>query len=135
MLYYLLAIFLLTIIFAFLHKAKIVAICPVCAATVITWATGLLAIHLSASWANSLVVAVLMGASMGAVAEKYGKYFGFLWKTAFILLGLAAIYFLVQPEELYKGLMLIVVLGIVTLLSNRNAQTKNGREDLFKDCC
>ena len=135
MLYYLLAIFLLTIIFAFLHKAKIVAICPVCAATVITWATGLLAIHLSASWANSLVVAVLMGASMGAVAEKYGKHFGFLWKTAFILLGLAAIYFLVQPEELYKGLMLIVVLGIVTLLSNRNAQTKNGREDLFKDCC
>ena len=135
MLYYLLAIFLLTIIFAFLHKAKIVAICPVCAAAVVTWATGLLAIHLHVSWANPLVVAVLMGASMGVVAEKYGKHFGFLWKTAFVLLGLAAIHFLIQPEELYKGLMLVVVLGIVTLLSNRNTQTRNDRKDLFKDCC
>ena len=43
-----------------------------------------------------------MGASMGAVAEKYGRQFGFIWKTAMVILGMSSIYFLIQPAGLYK---------------------------------
>lgn len=135
MFYYLLVIFLLTIGFVLLYKAKFTTVCPVCAAAVITWVVGLLAIHLHASWANPLIVAVLMGASMGAVAEKYGKHFGFPWKTAVVLLGIGAIYFLVQPDELYNGLIVVGVLMAITFLSNKIVQTEGGLKDLFKDCC
>lgn len=135
MLYYLLAIFLLTIVLEIFYKAHIVLICPICAATVITWVVGLLAIHLYSPWANPLVVAILMGTSLGAVTEKCGKHFSFLWKMMAVLLAVSAIYFLVQPEELYNGLIVTAVLVAVTFLSNKGDKTKDERKDLFKDCC
>ncbi len=135
MLYYLLTIFLLTLLFGALYKYRIIAVCPICAATVITWVGGLLAIHLYISWANPLLVAILMGASMGAVAEKYGRQFGFIWKTAMVILGMSSIYFLIQPAGLYKGLGIAAILLTITFFLHKGKPAEYVRGDLFKDCC
>ncbi|OGE80549.1 MAG: hypothetical protein A2660_00095 [Candidatus Doudnabacteria bacterium RIFCSPHIGHO2_01_FULL_45_18] len=135
MIYYLLIIFLLTLVFWVLYRSRIIAFCPICAVTVITWVGGLLAIHLRVSWANPFVVAILMGASMGALAEKYGRRFGLLWKTAMILLGISSIYFLVQPDGLYEGLGITTVLLGITFFSHKGTPAEHVRGDLFKDCC
>lgn len=135
MIYYLLTTFLLTLIFWALYRSRIIVFCPICAAAVITWVGGLLAIHLRVSWANPLLVAILMGASLGAVAEKYGRRFGLFWKTTMVLLGMSSIYFLVQPAGLYEGLGIAVVLFAITFFLHKSKPAEHIREDLFKDCC
>lgn len=135
MIYYLLAIALLTLILWGLYKAKAISVCPICAAVVITWVGGLAALYWRASWSNPLIVAILMGASIGALADKYGSKFGFLWKSAVVLLGLPAVYFLTQ-KALWPGLGLVLLLGLVTVLSHNNNPTgSHEKKDLFKNCC
>lgn len=136
MIYYILAITVLTLIIWSLRKARIVKVCPICAATVITWAGGLIAIHFQLSFANPLVIAVLMGASLGAMAEKYGNRFGLIWKITMVLLGVIAIYFLVEPQSVYKGLVIAIVLFIYSFLASRSKPAiYDDRKDIFKECC
>lgn len=135
MIYYLLTTLLLTLVFWALYRSLIISFCSICAAAVITWVGGLLAIHLHVSWANPLLVAILMGASMGAVAEKYGHRFGLFWKTAMVLLGTSSIYFLVQPAGFYKGLGIAAVLLAITFFLHKGKPAEHVRGDLFKDCC
>ncbi|HLC45151.1 MAG: hypothetical protein A2722_04105 [Candidatus Doudnabacteria bacterium RIFCSPHIGHO2_01_FULL_50_11] len=136
MVYFLSSIAAITIIFTLLHKAKIVSVCPICAGVVVTWVGGIIGLYANQKWADPMVIAILMGASMGAVADKYGIRFGLLWKTLTVVLGLSAIYFIIGLS-LYKGLGFLLILGIITVFLSRkkygSANAKN--EDLFKECC
>lgn len=135
MLYYLLSITILTLIFWGLHKARIIPVCPICAGVVITWVGGIVALYYGSSWANPMIITILMGASMGALADKYGNRFGLLWKTVVVLLGLPAIYLLVQ-KSLWQGSGLVILLILITiLLQKKNTPTLRDKKDLFKDCC
>ena len=135
MFYYLLAILGLSVIFWLLYKYKISPVCPVCAAVVITWAGGLVALYLGLAWQNALVVGILMGASMGALAERYGSKFGLLWKTSTVLLGFGSIYFLITGEP-YRGLSFAATIVVITSAAYyQRTLTSQGRRDWFKDCC
>lgn len=135
MIYFLVSILVLTIIFAYLYKAKIISICPICAGVIITWVIGVMGIYTEQEWANPLIVAILLGASLGALADKYGSRFGLIWKTLVVLIGLPAVYFIVQ-EKLWFGLGLVAGLVILTLVFGKNRVThKPYSKDLFKECC
>ena len=137
MIYFLASILILTLVFAFLYRAKIISVCPICAGVVITWIVGLVGIYANQAWADPLPVAILLGASLGALADKYGTRFGLVWKTLMILLGLPAVYFIVQ-EKLWYGLGLMVMLTIITLVTGKNRanhKSHGHNKDLFKECC
>lgn len=135
MIYYLISLVVLTALVWLLGRLKLVKICAICAAAVLTWAWGLIGIYLQADWANPIVVAILLGASLGAVAEKYGRTLGFLWKTLWVILGLAAVFWLVQGQ-LWAGLGMLGLILLMTWLmsSNKTSQSKL-HQDLFDDCC
>lgn len=122
-----------TLIFWTLRRFKIFENCPICSATVLTWVIGLFFIY-SGRTIDTLIIAILMGATLGAVAEKYGSKYGFLWKAAFVILGFITIYFLVY-EELLKAFVSLVLIGLTTLFSNSSSRLRQGKEDKFKDCC
>ena len=132
--YLLASIAIITLVVWLLKRQKIVDVCPICAGTVLTWAWGLIAIYISTSKIEPLLVAVLMGASLGALAEKYGSRFGLWWKTFVVLLGLPAIYFLVTRQPKQAGVLLIILI-IVTIWLKGSAGNKNNQKDLFKECC
>jgi uncharacterized membrane protein YadS len=134
MIYFLLSILVITLVFYFLHKRKILAVCPICAGTVLTWFGGLAALYTNQLWASPLLVAILMGASLGALAEKFGPSYGLLWKTGVVLLGFPASYFFVQ-QSVWPGLGLIVLLLLLTLISKKKPVEKEDKKDLFKECC
>jgi hypothetical protein len=135
MIYFLTSILGLTLIFAFLHRARIVTVCPICAGVVITWFVGVIGLYINQTWADPLLIAILLGASLGALADKYGSKFGLVWKTLMVLLGLPAVYYIVQ-RKLWLGLGLVVALIVLTWLSRRNNASANPhRKDLFKECC
>ncbi|QQS23266.1 hypothetical protein IPM19_01730 [bacterium] len=135
MIYFLASILVLTIIFAYLYKTKLITVCPICAGVVITWLIGVVGIYTGQEWANPLIVAILLGASLGALADKYGSRFGLVWKTLMVLIGLPAVYFIVQ-ENLWFGLGLVAGLVILTLVFGKNtANHKPHNKDLFKECC
>ncbi len=135
MISFLLSIVVLTLIFWGLHKARIISVCPICAGAVITWVGGIVALYYGASWANSMVIAILMGASLGALADKYGNRLGLFWKSAAVLLGLPAIYLLVQ-KSLWQSLALIILLLLLTIFVRKTNQIpSNDKKDLFKECC
>lgn len=135
MIYFSVSILVLTIIFAYLYKAKIITVCPVCAGVVITWLIGVVGVYTGQEWANPLIIAILLGASLGALADKYGSKFGLIWKTLIVLIGLPAVYFIVQ-EKLWLGLGLVAGLFILTLVFGKNTSNhKTHSKDLFKECC
>ena len=111
-------------------------VCPICAAVVIAWVLGLVAIYSNATWIEPTIVGILMGASVGALAEKYGRQFGFIWKTLFVLFGLSAIYFIVK-KDLYIGFGLLLIILIVTIIYRQKVAnaTTDEKKDIFKDCC
>jgi hypothetical protein len=135
MIYYLISITVITLVFWGLHKAHIIPLCPICAGVVITWVGGAIALYYGTAWANPLIIAVLMGASMGALADKYGSRFGLFWKSSIVLLGLPAIYLIVQ-KSLWQGIGLVGIIIILTIFSNKkSAPALRDKKDLFKDCC
>src|SRR3989344_8480013 len=83
-------------------------ICPICALVVIVWVAGLFGIYLDAVWADPLIVAMLMGGSVGALAEKYGSRLGPVWKAVFVILGFIAVYFLVN-KSVWPGIIFAVL--------------------------
>lgn len=137
MIYFLASILILTLILAYLYKARIIAVCPICAGVVITWLIGITGIYTNQSWADPLLVSILLGASLGAVADKYGSKFGLIWKTLIVLMGFPAVYFIVQGKAWF-GLGLITALIIITLVTGKNKanhKSHNHNKDLFKECC
>lgn len=135
MIYFLALILVLTLVFAFLYRTRMITICPICAGVVVTWLAGIVGIYSNQTWADPLLVAILLGASLGALADKYGSKFGLVWKTLMVLIGLPAVYYIVQ-QKLWLGLGFVVALIVLTLLSRRNSATANPhRQDLFKECC
>lgn len=135
MTYYLLSIALVTLVFWGLYKAHILSVCPICAGVVITWVVGVAALYSGAVWANPLGIAILMGASVGALADKYGNKYGLFWKSAVVLLGVPAIYLLVQ-KSLWQSLALLAVIAVVTVYTKlKSKPLVSQKKDLFKDCC
>lgn len=135
MIYHILSIIIFTLIFVCLYKAGVIKVCPICAGVVITWVLGMYGILTHAAWANPLITAILLGASLGAIADKHGSKFGIIWKSSLVVLGLPAIYFLVQ-NELWKSLALLAVLCAITLVKYKpGSPGKNSSHDLFKNCC
>jgi hypothetical protein len=135
MIYFIISITVITLAFAFLYRARIITVCPICAGVVITWIAGAVGLYANQSWADPLIIAILLGASMGALADKYGSRFGLIWKSLMVLIGLPAIYFIVQKKPL-QGLGLLLALAVITVFSGRNRSPINPhRKDLFKECC
>lgn len=135
MIYFVASILTLTAIFTLLNRSKTIIVCPICAAVVITWLAGLVGIYTGQAWADPLIIAILLGASLGALADKYGTGFGLAWKTLMVILGLPAIYYVVQRQPV-QGLGLLFVLVVVTLLFNkRKSGSAKPNPDIFKECC
>lgn len=135
MIYYLGSILFLTIVFAFLYKARIITFCPICAGAAITWVVGVVGIYMNQSWADPVLTAILLGASLGAMADKYGSKFGLVWKTLVVLLGLPAIYYLVQGN-LWLGAGLVAALLVLTFAFGKNRTSdKTLKKDIFNQCC
>lgn len=136
MIYYIVTIIILTLIFVGIYRSHLVKVCPICAGVVITWLIGIFGIYTHASWANPLIIAILMGASLGALADKYGSRFGIIWKSGVVILGLPAIYLLVQ-NRFWTGLVFLAAIFALTLvLSKPSSSNKSDQNhDLFKNCC
>jgi hypothetical protein len=67
--------------------------------------------------------------------HKYGSRFGLFWKSSIVLLGLPAIYLIVQ-KSLWQGIGLVGIIIILTIFSNKkSAPALRDKKDLFKDCC
>lgn len=135
MIYYLISIALFTLIFWGLHKARLVSVCPICAGVVITWVGGIIALSLETSWANPLMIGILIGASIGALVTKYGSTLGLLWKSLVTVLGVASVYLLLQ-KQFWLGLALIAVIVILTIIYRPKKNTSTEvKKDLFENCC
>lgn len=134
MLYYITAIAALTLVFWALHKLKVFPFCPICAGTVLIWASGLIGLYFRTDWANPTAIAILMGASLGALAEKHGSALGLFWKSSAVLLGFSAIY-LVSQTDFLLSLGPIAVLLILTWASRKKTKNTTTGRDIYKDCC
>lgn len=108
--------------------------CPICAVIVIVWLAGLLGLYLDARWANQILVALLMGGSIGAFAEKYGDKMGLIWKILFIVIGFSAVYFLVS-QNLNFGLLFGIAIVPLAVLAWLKKEKPKSNEDIFKNCC
>ncbi|TAL49227.1 hypothetical protein EPN83_01670 [Patescibacteria group bacterium] len=122
------------ILFWILHKLDILRFCPICSAVALTWLVGLLLLYATNLPVDPLFIAILTGASLGALAEKYGSKFGFFWKTILVVLGSAGIYLLVIEDAL-KALILFSVVALVTVMFVLGRLRRKASEDKFKDCC
>lgn len=134
MTYLLLLLLILTALAWIFYKWGILKSCPVCAAALLTWGIGLTAFYLGASWADPLFIALLMGMTVGALAEKFGNRFGFVWKTFFVLFCSAGIYFLFEKEPVKAGILLSAVV-LATLFFLSSFPSARGLVDKFNDCC
>lgn len=137
MIYFLASILILALVFTYLYKARITTVCPICAGVVITWLIGIVGIYTDQAWADPMLVAILLGASLGALADKYGSKLGLVWKTLVVLIGFPAIYFIVQ-EKIWLGIALIIGLIILTFVAGKNKtnhKLHSHNKDLFKECC
>lgn len=110
-------------------------ICPICALVVIAWIVGLVGIYTDANWISPLVVAMLMGGSVGALAEKFGSRLGMIWKSIMVIIGFSAAYFLATGSFWMGAVLGILVLLLVWYILKNLKHAALGRKDMFKDCC
>lgn len=139
MVYLLISILVFTGILLLANRlAKRVLVCPICGATVITWAGAILGgLYLNWFPINPLFIAILVGISLGASIEKFGSRFGLPWKVAMVLLGAPAIFFLLQKQLLY-ALYLLLALVLATALASLKFSRKPAKgayKEVIKDCC
>ena len=135
--YLLLLLIALTLVFWLLRQLKIFTVCPICSAALLTWVIGVVLLYLGSPFASPLFVALLVGASLGALAEKWGSKLGFFWKALWVLLGSSGAYFLLN-KELLKAAPLLGALLVVTLVfifSSTKEPSGRSLKDRFKDCC
>jgi hypothetical protein len=133
---YLASILLFTILFWISYQKKIINVCPICAGTVVTWVIGISAIYTNMSWANPQVVAILMGASLGAVVTKYRENYKLLGQSIIILTAIPAIYFIIN-QDLWPGLILTGLTTALSIILIKQKITPHLQKniDRFKDCC
>lgn len=108
--------------------------CPICAAAVLVWSVGLVAIYFDLSLIHPEIIAILTGASMGAIAERYGKKFGFLWKSVWVISGTFGLYYLIVQKPATAALFVIINVVFSLISTQWKPKTASG-EDLFKNCC
>lgn len=110
--------------------------CPICAATALVWLAALAASFIGVRLINNSWLAILMAISLGAVIQKYGGKFGLLWKTAAVVFGGPAVYFLSQQD--LRGLYFAVAMLFITVLSEMKFTSKPAKglyKDKFDNCC
>ena len=132
--YSLLAIIVLTatLVLARGHDSNF---CPICIATVAVWGVSLALLYFGpAGLVDPLFLAVLMGASVGAVATKYGNNWGLLWKTSVVVIGTPAVYF-AASRQTGRALAFAAVLAVITVVSASVKRKPSVVEDRFKNCC
>lgn len=134
MIYLFSLLLILTAAFWFLRWMGIFKTCPVCAAAFLTWIIGLALLYSGITWADPIFIAILIGATIGAVAEKYGREFGFVWKTALILLGTSGVYFLAS-QDIGRAVIVFAALAVVTAWFNFPSGKTKTLVDRFKNCC
>lgn len=134
MTYFLISLLILTVLFWILFRMRLISFCPICAATVLTWVGGLFVLYFDLFFIDPLTIAILMGASLGALAEKYGYWFGLLWKSGLVILGFLSIYFLVT-HKILEGLITIAILVVWTAILWGRSETIKKADDKFKECC
>ena len=107
-------------------------ICLICAAVVLAWLSMLILMWFGFA-VDKILLATLMGMSVGAVATKYAPGFG--WKTLTVILGLLLVWSALNEKFVYAaaalGLILLTLLFSVKLNNKKGAQ----QPDRFKDCC
>lgn len=138
MIYLLISILVLTVVLFLFNRTKDrVIVCPICVATVLTWFGALIGMYLKLFEVNVLFLAVLIGISLGASTEKYGKKFGLWWKLSMVLLGAPAVYYLVQTKlEISLYFLLALLFSTVLFALEFNTKSSKGAyKDDFEDCC
>jgi len=75
-----------------------------------------------------------MAGSIGALADKYGTQMGLIWKSLLVVIGLPAVYFVMEKD--YKlGTLLAVLTLVLVILPLINKEKKEPKADIFKHCC
>lgn len=112
---------------------KLTNICPICAAVVIAWLTGLVLMWLGFG-VDKILVGILIGMSVGALATKYD--WGRAWKAGMVILGGSAAWSLLNNKLVY-AVILLVTLALLAALFKFKLNPKKGAQqsDRFKDCC
>jgi hypothetical protein len=120
----------------FLHNR----ICPICAASVSVWAFSLIGLWAGIWRPDPLVLAILIGASLGASVEKYGKVKGGIWKSAVFIFGLPTVYLTILENYLLAAVF-GAVFALTAFFAGKKIEAGNNqgmekiRIDKFKDCC
>lgn len=125
----------LTLVFWILWKVKLFKFCPICAAVVLTWA-GLVVWMLLGRNVDQIVLATLVGMSIGATATKYDL--NLIWKTGIVIFGLLAVWHLLNGNTSYSAVFLgaIILLTVASIIIKPSKNKAKGSEkDKFEDCC
>jgi hypothetical protein len=133
MIYFLISIAILSLVLYWFRKASKFNFCALCGATVITWVAGLMFLY-KGRVIDPVILAILMGASVGAVATLYGNKLGLFWKTSVVVLGAPFVYFLLQ-KELAKAAVSLGCLLLVSFVMYIFKSKQETKEDNFKNCC
>lgn len=134
MIYQIILIVGVTLIAGLLYRARVVTVCPICGGVVLAWLVGLVGIYLDMAWVDPVFTGLLMGGSVGALAEKYGGKNGLIWKSALVLAGFPAVYYLVNKNLVFGVPLGVVALLLVLFTLERKEQLRQ-KEDMFDDCC
>lgn len=110
-------------------------ICPVCLIVVITWLVGISLIYLDQNWVSPLLVAILMGASLGATAERWSGTMGMWWKILWVMGGVSGIYFLLDRQITKAATLIIITLALTGLFYLLRGRSHLTTTDKLKNCC
>ena len=112
-------------------------VCFICAAVVITWA-GMLIWMWSGHNIDKILLAILMGTSVGAIATRYAQ--NMIWKSLIVILSIPAVWYAVQ-DQLDTAAIFIFLIILPSIYFNSKLNSPAGeqkgvqQEDRFKDCC
>lgn len=138
MMYLLTVILVLTLILFVVNRieGKII-VCPICAATILTWFGALVGMYFKLFQVNNIFLSILIAISLGASVEKYGKKFGLWWKVITVLLGAPAVYYLTQAKLEFSLYLLLALLfaTVIFALEFTKKSSKGAYKNVFEDCC
>lgn len=131
----LVSIILFTVLALWLRHKRLLSVCPVCAGVVISWVLGLFLLYMEWWPIDNLFLGLMMGSSLGALAEKYGEHLGWFWKAVVVLSGLISIYYIVS-DQLIAGTVFGLVIMIIALYKiKRSKPRQRSGDDMFTNCC
>ncbi len=108
-------------------------ICPICIGVSASWLIGLV-LYYSGIYTDQTVLAILMGASLGAVVTLYGKSWGLLMKSVVFLVGFPTVYYLIQ-KDVAKAVIGMMALTVCIVLAHVFKQSLPPGSDAFDSCC